>query len=123
MTAYALANLTPDAAALHEDVFLYIERIQATLAPFGGRFLVHGAPRRETLEGDWPGALVMIAFPTYDDARAWYDSEPYQALIPLRTRHIPGDVLLIDGVPDDYDPATTAAAMRAAASAERVPAE
>ncbi|MET9951118.1 DUF1330 domain-containing protein [Streptomyces sp. NPDC006339] len=117
MTAYAIANLQPSATP-HEEVLDYIERIQATLDPFGGRFLVHGAPRRETLEGEWPGALVMIAFPTYEAARAWYDSEPYQALIPLRTRHIPGDILLVDGVPEDYDPATTAAAMRAAASAE-----
>jgi len=123
MTAYAIANLHPGATP-HEDVLGYIERIQSTLDPFGGRFLVHGAPRREVLEGEWPGALVMIAFPTYEDARAWYDSEPYQALIPLRARHIPGDVLLIDGVPEGYDPATTAAAMRAAAeSVEQAPVE
>ncbi|MGW0120065.1 DUF1330 domain-containing protein [Streptomyces sp. NPDC003327] len=115
MTAYALANLHPT-ADLDEEVLTYIERIQATLDPFGGRFLVHGSPAREVREGTWPGDLVIVAFPTYDLARAWYDSEPYQALIPLRARHIPGDVLIIDGVPDGYDPATTAARMREAAA-------
>ncbi len=40
MTAYALAHLyTPNT---HDDVLLYLERIQATLDPFGGTFLAHG---------------------------------------------------------------------------------
>jgi uncharacterized protein (DUF1330 family) len=113
MTAYAIGNLQPK-PVLDDEVFTYMDRIQATLDPFGGRFLVHGAPEREVKEGEWPGALVIIGFPTYESARTWYDSEAYRALIPLRTRHMTGDILLIDGVPEDYDPATTAAALRAA---------
>ncbi|MEU9864002.1 DUF1330 domain-containing protein [Streptomyces sp. NPDC047971] len=113
MTAYALANLRPP-TALDDEVFTYIERIQATLDPFGGRFLVHGAPEREVREGDWPEALVMIAFPSMEQARDWYDSAAYQEILPLRSRHIPGDILLIDGVAPGYDAAATAAAMRAA---------
>ncbi|MET9349552.1 DUF1330 domain-containing protein [Streptomyces termitum] len=120
MTAYALARLRPE-PVLDPEVLDYMDRVQATLDPFGGRFLVHGAPRREVLEGRWPEALVIIGFPTYAQARAWYDSEPYQALLPLRTRHMPGDVLLVDGTPDGYDPAATAAALRAAYSAGTTP--
>jgi uncharacterized protein (DUF1330 family) len=115
MTAYAIANLHPT-AGLHDEVLTYMERIQATLDPFGGRFLVHGAPAREVREGTWPAAVVIIGFPTYENARAWYDSEPYQALIPLRTRHMPGDILLIDGVPEGYTPAARAAQLRATAN-------
>ncbi len=115
MTAYALGNLSPE-PVLNEEVFTYLERVQATLDPYGGRFLVHGAPAREVPEGTWPGTLVIIAFPTYENARAWYASDAYQALIPLRTRHVEGDILLIDGVPEGYDPATTAAALRTAAA-------
>jgi uncharacterized protein (DUF1330 family) len=113
MTAYALGNLRPP-AHLDEEVLTYMERIQSTLDPFGGRFLVHGAPEREVREGEWPEALVIIAFPSMDDARTWYDSPAYQELLPLRTRHMDGDVLLVDGVAPDYDPAATAAALRAA---------
>ncbi|WP_086826878.1 DUF1330 domain-containing protein [Streptomyces sp. NRRL B-24572] len=113
MTAYAIGNLHPK-PVLDEEVFVYMERIQATLDPFGGRFLVHGAPAREVREGTWPGALVIIGFPTYEDARGWYDSEAYRALIPLRTRHMAGDVLLIEGVPEGYEAAATAARLRAA---------
>ncbi|MER5963017.1 DUF1330 domain-containing protein [Streptomyces sp. NPDC002057] len=115
MTAYAIGNLHPKPVP-DEEVFVYIERIQSTLDPFGGRFLIHGAPHREVLEGDWPGAVVLIAFPTYEKARAWYDSAAYQELIPLRTRHLAGDILLVDGVAEPYDPAATAALMRAASA-------
>ncbi|MFD4413139.1 MULTISPECIES: DUF1330 domain-containing protein [unclassified Streptomyces] len=116
MPAYAIGNLRPR-ADLPEDVLVYIERIQATLDPFGGRFLVHGAPEREVREGTWPDALVIIAFPSLADARAWYDSSAYQELLPLRTRHIDGDILLIDGVAPGYDPTATAAALRTAQAA------
>lgn len=113
MTAYAIANLHPS-ADLHDEVLTYMERIQSTLDPFGGRFLVHGTPAREVREGSWPGGLVIVGFPAYEDARAWYDSEAYQALLPLRTRHMPGDLLLIDGVPEGYETAATAGRLRAA---------
>ncbi|GGU36464.1 DUF1330 domain-containing protein [Streptomyces lavendofoliae] len=113
MTAYALGNLRPPAVP-HDEVLSYMERIQATLDPYGGRFLVHGAPAREVREGTWDAALVIIGFPSLDHARDWYDSDAYQELIPLRTRHMAGDILLIDGVAPGYDPAATAAALRTA---------
>ncbi|MFD6418334.1 DUF1330 domain-containing protein [Streptomyces sp. NPDC060194] len=114
MTAYAAARLSPAAGAPHADVLTYIERIQRTMEPYGGRFLVHGAPP-EVLEGDWPGHLVLIAFPDLERARGWYDSPAYRRILPLRTRHLEGDVVLVDGVPEDYDAARTAARMRAGA--------
>ncbi|QDY75164.1 DUF1330 domain-containing protein [Streptomyces qinzhouensis] len=116
MPAYALGNLIPP-ARLADEVLSYMERIQATLDPFDGRFLVHGAPEREVREGDWPGALVIIGFPSMDAARGWYDSPAYQELIPLRTRHMTGDILLIDGVGEGYEAAATAAFLREAQAA------
>ncbi|MEV4332896.1 DUF1330 domain-containing protein [Streptomyces sp. NPDC049597] len=115
MTAYAVGHLYP-AARLDGEVFADMERIQSTLAPFGGRFLVHGATV-EVLEGSWPGGLVVVGFPGIDEARAWYASAAYQELIPLRTRHMAGDVVLVDGVAPGYDAAATAARLRAAQSA------
>ncbi|MDT9693640.1 DUF1330 domain-containing protein [Streptomyces sp. P9(2023)] len=111
MAAYALANLSPQ-TVVHDEVLTYMERVRSTLDPFGGRFLVHGAPEREVREGEWPGDLVLVAFPSMDHARRWYDSAAYQELIPLRSRHISGDLLLIDGVGDGYDPAVMAAVIR-----------
>ncbi|MET9520045.1 DUF1330 domain-containing protein [Streptomyces sp. NPDC002994] len=109
MSAYAIGHLR--AAAQHEDILTYMERIQATLTPFAGHFLVHGT-EVEVLEGEWPGYLVVIGFPDIEKACAWYDSEAYQEILPLRTRHITGDVILAEGVAPGYDATDTAARMR-----------
>jgi uncharacterized protein (DUF1330 family) len=112
MTAYAIAHLrNPNS---HPDVLEYIERIQATLDPFGGRFVVHGA-EVDVVEGDWPGTIVIVEFPDADRIRAWYRSPAYQEILHLRTDHIDGDVIVVEGVGGDYDPSATAARLRAAA--------
>ncbi|SCE30052.1 Uncharacterized conserved protein, DUF1330 family [Streptomyces sp. Termitarium-T10T-6] len=113
MTAYAIAHLRPADGPVEDDVLDYIERIQATFQPYGGRFLVHGG-EVEVVEGTWPGALVMVGFPGVAEARAWYASPAYQEILPLRTRHLDGDVVIVPGVGPEYDARATAAAMRAA---------
>jgi uncharacterized protein (DUF1330 family) len=75
----------------------YLQRIDATLEPFGGRFLVHGG-KVELLEGNWSGDLIIIEFPDRERARAWYKSAAYQAILPLRTENSEGDVIFIDTV-------------------------
>ena len=105
MTAYALAHLrTP---TINADVVEYIERIQDTLDPYGGRFLVHGG-EVEVLEGGWPGSIAIIGFPDLAAARAWYASPAYREILPKRTGHIVSDAIIVAGVPDDYDPRATA---------------
>lgn len=115
MPAYAIAHMLD--AAPHADIAEYIERIPETFEPFGGRFLVH-ATQHEVKEGSWPGGVVLIGFPGIAEARAWWDSTAYQEIAPLRSRHIQGDIILVNGVADDYDPAQTAGAIREAAPAQ-----
>ncbi|GAA3076338.1 DUF1330 domain-containing protein [Streptomyces olivoverticillatus] len=115
MPAYALAHLAE--AAPTPEVLEYIERIQETLDPFGGRFLVHGGTV-EVREGSWEGPLVIIGFPDMERARGWYDSPAYRAILPLRTRHIGGDVILVEGVAPGYEAAATARQLREAAAAD-----
>ncbi len=112
MTAYAIAHIRPE--TMNEDILVYIETIQSTMDPFGGRFLVHGK-EAEVLEGPFPGTVVVIGFPDIERARAWYASDAYRAILPLRTHHMAGEVILVEGVPADYDASKTAAGLRAAA--------
>ena len=79
----------------------YLRRIDVTLAPFGGRYLVHGA-RAEPLEGNWTGDLVVIEFPDRERARGWYDSAAYREILPLRTANAEGEVILVDTAPPDH---------------------
>lgn len=116
MPAFALAQLHVE--ELHEEVIEYIERIQETLDPFQGRFRVHGG-LAEVVEPGWTGDLVLIEFPSMAQARAWYASEAYQEILPLRTRHIRGTALLVEGVPaEGYHPREKAEQLRAAVAGE-----
>lgn len=100
MTSYAVAHLRT--VEMGPDIVAYLEAIDATLAPFGGKFVIHGGGDKEQLEGAWPGDLIVIGFPDRVSARAWYASPAYQAILPLRTRNSEGDAILIDGVDDDH---------------------
>ncbi|OLB66946.1 MAG: hypothetical protein AUI10_01315 [Actinobacteria bacterium 13_2_20CM_2_72_6] len=111
MTAYGLAHLrTPQ---ITPDVLVYLRRIQATMDPYGGRFLVHGG-EVEVREGSWPGTVVIVGFPSLAAARDWYDSPAYQEILPLRANHIEGDLILVDRVVPGYDAARTADQLEAA---------
>jgi uncharacterized protein (DUF1330 family) len=97
--AFAVANLRH--VTMGPAIRDYLDRIDATLAPFGGRFVIHGGPF-ERLEGHWSGDLIVIGFPSLEAARAWYGSAPYRAILGLRTDNSVGDVILIDGVSDNH---------------------
>ncbi|MES3029227.1 MAG: DUF1330 domain-containing protein [Pseudomonadota bacterium] len=99
MSTYAIAKLRN--IVMGEAIAEYLHRIDATLGPFGGKFRVHGG-QAELLEGDWTGDLIIIEFADRRAARDWYASPDYQAILPLRTRHSEGDVIFIDGVPEDH---------------------
>ncbi len=97
--AYALAYLRD--VRFGEEIIDYIQRIDATLAPYGGRFLVHGGEITPA-EGTWDGDLVIIEFPDRASAAAWYESPDYQAILPLRTGNSSSMACLVDGVPAGY---------------------
>ncbi len=63
-------------------------------------------------EGTWPGHVVMIGFPGINEAREWWASPAYQEIAPLRSRHIEGNILLVEGVPPGYEPTGAAKAIR-----------
>ena len=96
---FAVAHLRN--VAMGPDIVRYIESIDATLRPFGGRFRVHGG-MAEVLEGEWSGDLVVIEFPDRCSARAWYASSAYRAILPLRRENAAGEVILIDAVPPGH---------------------
>jgi uncharacterized protein (DUF1330 family) len=95
MPAYAVAHMRQ--VAMGPAVVEYLQRIDATLAPFGGRFIVHGG-EVEVLEGSWPGHLIVIEFPDRGRACAWYNSDAYQEIVALRTDNSESDVIVAEGV-------------------------
>jgi uncharacterized protein (DUF1330 family) len=44
----------------------------------GGEYLVRGG-KHESLEGDWkPHRVAMLRFPSFEQAKAFYDGEAYR---------------------------------------------
>ena len=100
MTAYGFGYLWN--VRMGPEIVEYLERIDASLAPFGGRFIAHGG-RISVLEGDLPaGDAIIIEFPDFSSAQDWYRSDAYAAIKTLRSRNSHGHILLVDGVPPDH---------------------
>jgi uncharacterized protein (DUF1330 family) len=63
---------------------VYVGRVNATLAPFQGSFLVRGGTA-EHFEGTPAGQrFVVIQFPTLQNAHDWYGSDEYAPVKRLR---------------------------------------
>lgn len=82
-----------------EDLDQYMKYVAANAAPFakfGARFLVRGGAF-ECREGTARSRNVVIEFPSYEAARACYDSPEYQAAKALRDPVSTGDIVIIQG--------------------------
>lgn len=99
MTAYVVADLRE--VTMGPAIIEYLEKFDTALAPFGGRYIIHGG-RKTVLEGDWAGDVIAVAFPDRAAAEAWYTSPAYQAIKALRTDNSEGDVILVDGVGENH---------------------
>ncbi len=96
MPAYIIADVTVTDPATMEE---YRKLVPATLAPYGGRFVVRGGAH-QTLEGDWkPNRLVVLEFPSLEQAKRWYDSEQYREPKAMRLRAGRTNLVIVDGLP------------------------
>lgn len=95
MAAYVIADLeVTDPARFAE----YRQRVPATLAAYGGRFLVRGG-EHEVAEGNWrPRRLVVLEFPSLAQARRWYESEEYREPKTMRLAASNTNLVFVDGV-------------------------
>jgi uncharacterized protein (DUF1330 family) len=109
MTAYALAHVRSVVPC--PDIVEYLEKIDATMDPFGGRFVFHGGAK-DVVEGAWPTDVILIEFPDLETVRAWWDSPEYQAIKHLRTDHMEADIVLFDSVPEGYRATKSAAVVK-----------
>src|SRR4051794_9150509 len=95
MPAYVIVNVRVRDADLYRD---YAARTPAAIARFGGRFLVRGGAV-DVREGSWsPDRVVVLEFPDGDAARAWYESDEYQALLAIRQRAAEAELVIVEGV-------------------------
>lgn len=99
MAAYAMAYMYD--VDVNAEVVEYLRRIDETLAPYGGKFLVHGG-RQTAVEGPSNAVIVILEFPEYQKALDWYNSAEYQQILPLRLNNTTGSAVLAEGCGDDH---------------------
>ncbi len=57
----------------------YMAEAPAAVQAFGGEYLVRGG-KFEVMEGNWqPARIAMLRFPSFEQAKAFYDDQMYRA--------------------------------------------
>ena len=93
--AYVIGHISVKDSALWAD---YRSRVPASLAPFGAELVFRGM-RTDILAGvNRHPDTVVIRFPDRDTALAWFRSEAYQALVPLREAAADVDLAVFEAV-------------------------
>ena len=95
MPVYLIVEISVHDAETYER---YKQLAPASIAAFGGRYLARGG-RTEVLEGTWaPPRLVILEFPTMEQARAWWASPEYAPAKALRQASASTKMLLLEGL-------------------------
>ncbi|MFQ5993886.1 MAG: DUF1330 domain-containing protein [Acidiferrobacterales bacterium] len=95
MAAYWLVQINVTNPNAFEE---YKKRTPAALAKYGGRFLVRGG-RMQELEGSgqYP-RIVVVEFPSFDQALACYHSSEYREVKSFRENAAEARIVLVEGV-------------------------
>ena len=94
MAAYVIGDIEVTDQGIYDD---YRRQVLATVEKYGGRFAVRGG-KVEPLEGGWsPKRIVLLEFPSFEQAQKWYRSPEYAPLIKLRQKGARGRLLIVEG--------------------------
>ena len=94
MAAYVVAQML-----VHdlEKYLVYASQVGGTIANHGGKILT--ASEAEVREGSPPFTRTVIGeFPTLEAGREWYESDEYQAILPLRLEATTGTLFFVEGI-------------------------
>ena len=95
MAGYLIARVTVTDPEKYQD---YTAVTPGLIAKYGGRFIVRGG-ETVTLEGlEETGRVVVIEFDSLEQAKAFYESEEYQAAIKLRAGAATAQFIAVAGV-------------------------
>ena len=98
--AYVVTELevTGDTATFQRD---YAAHAQATIEPFGGRYLVRGG-RSIGIEGEAPKPRIVISvFDSFELAQAWRSSPDYVKIAAVREREAKSRQYIVEGLPEE----------------------
>ena len=95
MAAYVMVDVDVKDPARYAE---YIKVAPASIAKYGGRYLVRGG-QKQVLEGTWqPKRFVILEFESADRARAWWASPEYAGPKAMRQSASTANMVLVEGV-------------------------
>jgi uncharacterized protein (DUF1330 family) len=95
MSAYVVVDIEVIDPVRYED---YKRLAHAAVTAWGGRYVARGGST-EVLEGDWqPRRLVLLEFPTVQQAKAWWASDEYGPAKKLRQETARTNMVVIEGM-------------------------
>lgn len=96
MAAYAIGRLNMRNPSWVQE---YGPKTAALVQKHGGKYLVRGGAM-ERLEGSGalPSVMVVLEFPSMEQAKAWYNDPEYAPLIVLRQSGSDLDFVLVEGL-------------------------
>ncbi len=94
MAGYIIGEVEVTDRTKYEE---YIKVAPATIAAYGGRYIVR-AGKAENLEGDWdPKRIVVLEFDSFERAKEWWASEEYRAPKALRQSASISNIIVVEG--------------------------
>ena len=98
MAAYVIAQIEVTDPEAFEA---YRQQVPSVIEQYGGEYVVRGGAM-EVLEGDWPRPrVVVLKFPSMEQARAWHASAAYEAPKALRQSASKGSMIVVEGIDAD----------------------
>jgi uncharacterized protein (DUF1330 family) len=95
MTVYCIGRLSIREASWMDD---YVGPTGELVEKHGGRYLVAGgAMEQREGDGPLPDSMVILEFPTKEQAVAWHDDPDYAPLRALRDSGSSLDFVLVEG--------------------------
>jgi uncharacterized protein (DUF1330 family) len=81
-----------------ESYEAYKKLTPASISAYSGKFIVRGG-KTESLEGDWnPQRLVILEFPTVEQAKTWWDSPEYTPAKEIRQMAAKTRMIVAEGL-------------------------
>ena len=93
MSAYIIARIDVTNLEAYKE---YASQTVAIAESFGGKFLVK-AGAFEQIEGSGPDRHVVIEMPDVATAKDFYNSDVYQAILPIALKNSNRDLVIVEG--------------------------
>jgi uncharacterized protein (DUF1330 family) len=96
VSAYVISEVEARDPVLFEQ---YRTLAGASVAQYGGRYLVRGG-KVEVVEGGPPAkTIIIVEFPSSEQMHAWYRSTEYAQALAVRQHALERRLMFVEGVP------------------------